>query len=260
MAEKKVWVEGGNLTAVAGPMQYIGQGESRIWIEGGNIAITGGGGGGLDYQGNYSNATAYTTGQVVTYNGSLYQALQNTTGNAPPNNDGGVYTTAQQFTPEIPINSDAGNIEVGFQFWVDQACTLTAGLFYKGDATNGGTHVIRLWDAATATQITSTTVTGETASGWQRQAFSSPPSLTPWKRYIFSYSDPQGHYSNTEQFFGGGHYIDGPVRWEMGMFNSTSGNIPNTPFKDIFYFSAVEVTVAANANWKLLAKGDWGTA
>lgn len=39
--------------------------------------------GGLNFQGDYDNATAYVVGDVVTYNGSSYAALQNTTGNLP---------------------------------------------------------------------------------------------------------------------------------------------------------------------------------
>lgn len=258
MAEKRVWVEGGTVEAVAGPMQYIGQGEQRIWIEGGNIAIAGGGAG-LDYQGNYSLSTQYTTGQVVTFNGSLYQALQDTIGNDPPNNDGGTYQSMNGFIPEILVNSEATALSIGSQFMVDQQCVLSAARFYKGDSTNGGTHVARLWNAGNASQISSVTFTGETASGWQRQAFPDTPLLQPWTRYIISIDTPQGHYSNTLHLFDGGHFIDGPIRTDNGMFNSSVSAIPNTVFSNGWYAVGVEVLVSQNLNWKLLAKGDWGT-
>lgn len=39
--------------------------------------------GGLNFQGDYDNTTAYVVGDVVTYNGSSYAATQGTTGNLP---------------------------------------------------------------------------------------------------------------------------------------------------------------------------------
>src|SRR5678815_1152521 len=48
MAEKRVWIEGGNVELADAPMQYIGQGEQRIFVEGGNLFVSGGGGGGGD--------------------------------------------------------------------------------------------------------------------------------------------------------------------------------------------------------------------
>lgn len=257
MAEMRVWVEGGNVEAVEGPMQYIGQGEKRIWIEGGNIAITGGGGGST-VQGEWDAGTAYAAGDLVTYNQNLYVALQATTGDTPPQNNGGTYTTMQQFDPATPVNSEAGDISIGIMFQVDQDCQLVASLFYKGDATNGGTHVGRIWNAETGAQIDNVTYTGETASGWQRQQFAAPVPLFAGTLYVHSVDLPQAHYSNTTFFMRTGPFTDGPVRVGSSAFNANLNTMPTDVFNDIFYFNAIEVVVPSNPDWQLLGKGDWG--
>ncbi len=258
MAEKRVWVEGGNVEAVAGPMQYIGQGESRIWIEGGNIAITGGGAGFSPTE--WELATPYDTGDVVSYNQSLYIATAPTIGDDPQANNDGTYISMQQFSPVIPVNAEAGDIEIGIVFTVDQQCIATASRFYKGDATNIGPHVGRIWNADTGVQLTNETYVGETASGWQRQAFTTTPTLLPGTQYIHSVSLPDGHYSNTIGLMRMSPYTDGPLRVGASTFNTTAGSMPTTEFNSIFYFNAVEVSVATAGPWQLLAKGDWGRA
>lgn len=240
-------------------MQYIGQGEQRIWIEGGNLFVNGGGGGSFDAA-PWEIGTAYVEGDVVTYNQSLYIATGASIGENPPANSGTTYVSMQQFSPTIPVNSEAGDIEIGIVFMVDQQCLATASKFYKGDATNIGPHVGRIWNADTGVQLTSETYTGETASGWQRQEFSSPVVLSPGTQYIHSVSLPDGHYSNTIGLMRVAPFTDGPIRVGRSTFNTTAGSMPTTEFNNIFYFNAVEVNINIASNWLLLAKGDWGVA
>lgn len=258
MAEKRVWIEGGNVELAEAPMDYIGQGSERIWIEGGNLFVDGGGGGGFTFEGEWDVGTAYTTGQIVRYDNSLYQAKQDTTGDTPPANAPGVYAPLLEFTPTVPVNAEAGDIEIGIRFLVDQTCTATASYFYKGDATNGGTHVGRVWNGSTATQLDSENYTGETASGWQRQAFATPVTLNPGTIYVHSVTLPQAHYSNTPNLMSLAPFMDGPVRVGVSLFNGTPGSMPDTAFQDFLYFNTIEVTVADDPNWELLAKGEWG--
>lgn len=257
--EHKVFAVGGNLELAAEAMEYNGQ-APQVWLAGGQVFVEGGGGGGSFSPTAWDIGTQYTTGDVVTYNQSLYIATADSVGENPQTNNAGVYTSMQQFSPVIPVNTEAGDIEIGIVFMVDQQCTATASLFYKGDATNIGPHVGRIWNADSGVQVTNVTYTGETASGWQRMAFASPPTLIPGVQYIHSVTLPDGHYSNTIGLMRTAPFTDGPIRVGRSVFNSTGGSIPSTEFNGIFYFNAVEVTVSLPSSWQLLAKGDWGRA
>lgn len=255
MAEKRVWIEGGNVEAVAGPMEYIGQGSERIWIEGGNIAIIGGGGGGdLTNAGAWDNVTAYTVGDVVTYNKSSYVAIADNTNQTPPRNNGGTQTSFMDFTPVVPDNSDTANVELGLKFQVDQACNAIAVNWYRGNTNNAGPWDVSIWNADTGASLNNTAQGAVTASGWQSQTLSSPVALVPGTTYMASYSDPGGHYSNTGFLFQGGHYQYGAIRGQASMF-ATINNIPATVFNDTFYFVSVTVDIPTNAFWLQLSKG-----
>lgn len=257
MAEKRIFVEGGTLTALS-EAPAVRSGSESVWIEGGSVFIEGGGGG-TTFQGEWDNGTIYAVGDMVTYNQNLYIATAGGAANTPGMNNSGVYAAMVEYSPVTPVNSEAGDIEIGIEFQVDQTCSANASLFYKGDSTNGGTHVGRIWNADTGVQLTSENYTGETASGWQRQVFSSPVTLNPTVRYIHSVTLPQAHYSNTAFLFRTGPFTDGPIKVGASLFHDTPGSMPNTIFNDTFYFNAVEVTVAANPQWQLIAKGVWGT-
>ncbi len=74
--------------------------------------------------------------------------------------------------------------EMGTKFTVSSAASLTSIRFYK-DAGETGTHVGTVWDAAGAV-VAQTTFTGESASGWQEQALSTPLALTSGTVYTVS--------------------------------------------------------------------------
>ena len=74
--------------------------------------------------------------------------------------------------------------EMGTKFTVSSAASLSAIRFYK-DAAETGTHVGTVWDASGAI-IAQTTFTGESASGWQQQALSTPLALTTGTVYTVS--------------------------------------------------------------------------
>lgn len=236
-------------------MQYIGQGEERIWIEGGNIFVNGGGGGGSTVKGEWSNATAYVTGDIVTFNRSAYVALQNNTASVPPRNNGGTVSTMLTFAPTIPVNSDTASIEIGCLFQVDQTCQATAVNWYRGDTTNAGPWNVRIWNWDSGSILNTTAQGAVSSSGWQTQTLSSPVTLNPGTIYAASYSDPGGHYSNTPHLFFGGGYQQGVANIMGSMFNGTIGNKPDTPFNETFYFVSPTLTVASNADWLQISKG-----
>jgi hypothetical protein len=74
--------------------------------------------------------------------------------------------------------------ELGTKFQVSAPVALSAIRFYK-DAGETGTHVGTLWNAA-GQAIAQVTFTGESGSGWQEQALSTPVSLTPGVTYTAS--------------------------------------------------------------------------
>jgi hypothetical protein len=74
--------------------------------------------------------------------------------------------------------------ELGTKIQVVSAASLSAIRFYK-DPGETGTHVGTLWDASGGV-VATVTFTGETASGWQQQALSSPVALNPNATYVVS--------------------------------------------------------------------------
>ncbi|GAA3602665.1 hypothetical protein GCM10022236_00560 [Microlunatus ginsengisoli] len=103
-------------------------------------------------------------------------------------------------TPGTLADSDTAATEVGVKFRSSQAGKITAIRFYKGPG-NTGTHVGTLW-SRTGTNLGRVTFTGETASGWQQMALSTPVSITANTTYVVSYRAPNGHYSVNENYFG----------------------------------------------------------
>jgi len=98
-------------------------------------------------------------------------------------------------TPVNPTDPDAQAIEVGLKFRSNTDGFITGVRFYKGDATNGGPHVGRLWTSA-GKLLGSVMFTNETDSGWQQAIFPTPIPVTANAVYVVSYFSPQGHYAN----------------------------------------------------------------
>jgi hypothetical protein len=70
--------------------------------------------------------------------------------------------------------------------------------FYKGPD-NTGTHIGNLW-SSTGTKLAEVTFSGETGSGWQQAAFSSPVSIAANTTYVISYLAPQGRYADDQYY------------------------------------------------------------
>gem|GEM_PF-2309780 len=102
--------------------------------------------------------------------------------------------------PANPTDPDAQAREVGLKFRSNTDGFITGVRFYKGDATNGGPHVGRLWTSA-GTLLGSVTFTNETDSGWQEAIFPTPIPVTANTVYVVSYFSPQGHYANDNNSF-----------------------------------------------------------
>ncbi len=127
------------------------------------------------------------------------------------------------------------------KFTVASAVRLTAVRFYK-DPQETGTHIGTLW-TSDGTKVASVTYTGETASGWQQQALSSPVQLQPGVTYVVSV--------NANAFFDvtpGGLAATqgvGPLQsvadGANGVFGSAAGVFPTGSYNSGNYFVDVVV-------------------
>ena len=102
--------------------------------------------------------------------------------------------------PAKPDSGDASAVEVGAKFRTTTASSVTGIRFFKGSATNGGTHVGHLW-TSTGTLLASGTFTNETASGWQTLTLANPIPVRANTTYLVSYFAPTGHYAADANYF-----------------------------------------------------------
>jgi hypothetical protein len=102
-------------------------------------------------------------------------------------------------TPAALADNDPNSVELGMRFTADVNGSITGIRFYKGTG-NTGTHVGSLWSASGGL-LARVTFTGETASGWQTAALSTPVAVTAGTQYIVSYHAPNGHYSVNQNAF-----------------------------------------------------------
>jgi hypothetical protein len=86
--------------------------------------------------------------------------------------------------PASPDATDGVGYELGMKFQAAVPGQITAIRFWKA-ANETGTHTGRIW-SATGTQLASVTFSGESASGWQTQALTSPLSIQANAIYVVS--------------------------------------------------------------------------
>ncbi|MGH3441986.1 MAG: Ig-like domain-containing protein [Nitriliruptorales bacterium] len=126
--------------------------------------------------------------------------------------------------------------ELGVKITVDRPATLEAIRFYK-DAKETGTHVGKVW-RADGTQLATTTLTGESAAGWQQQALASPIQLEANTVYVVSVN--MNAYYVVTQFGLQSQVVSGPLRsvadGQNGVYGSAAGIFPTTSYKSSNYF------------------------
>jgi hypothetical protein len=113
-------------------------------------------------------------------------------------------------------------VELGLKFRSDRDGVITGVRFYKGGATNGGTHVGHLWTSAGALLGTAN-FASETASGWQQALFQNPIPITANTTYVVSYFAPQGHYAADGNFFASSGVDNGPLHALSNGFANGNG-------------------------------------
>lgn len=111
--------------------------------------------------------------------------------------------------PQKIDDGDPNSVELGTRFRSDVAGYITGARFYKGSL-NTGTHIAKLWTNA-GVLLGSATFTGETASGWQEVAFTTPIAIAANTTYLISYHANNGHYSSASQYFAAAGVDNGPL-------------------------------------------------
>ncbi len=91
--------------------------------------------------------------------------------------------------------ADTSAVNLGVQFRASSSGFVTGVRFYK-EVDNTGSHIGSLW-SSTGTLLAWGTFSGESASGWQELAFSSPVAITANTTYVVSYHTDAGHYALT---------------------------------------------------------------
>jgi hypothetical protein len=94
---------------------------------------------------------------------------------------------------------DTGAVELGLQFQVTAAGSVTGIRFYK-NPWNSGVHVGNLWSASGAL-LGSASFTSETAYGWQQVSLPAPVPITVGTTYVVSYHSVAGDYSTDPNYF-----------------------------------------------------------
>ena len=102
-------------------------------------------------------------------------------------------------TPAVTAATDAREVELGVRFSADTDGWISGVRFYKG-TTNTGIHTGSLWTSG-GTLLSTTTFSGESASGWQQASFPAPIHITAGLTYIASYHAPAGHYAADTLYF-----------------------------------------------------------
>ncbi|WP_143741216.1 DUF4082 domain-containing protein [Pontibacter ramchanderi] len=111
--------------------------------------------------------------------------------------------------PANALYNDGQAIQVGMKFRASSNGYVTGVRFYKQSG-NTGTHTGQLYSSS-GTLLASVEFTGETASGWQQAAFSSPVAITAGTTYVISYHSSAGNYTSDYSYFNQA-YISEPLR------------------------------------------------
>ena len=101
--------------------------------------------------------------------------------------------------PALFDNDDLSAIVVGTRIQSSSAGTIDGIRWYKKGTANG-VHTVSLWSNA-GTLLASKVVTGETLSGWQKQLFDTPVSISANTTYVASFHTTDNLYQETPSYF-----------------------------------------------------------
>jgi hypothetical protein len=125
--------------------------------------------------------------------------------------------------------------ELGTKVQVSSPTRLTAIRFYK-DSQETGSHTGKVWSSS-GSLLAQTTFSGESASGWQSQALSTPLTLQPAQRYVVSVN-VNAHFVETPA--GLASQLSNPplqsIVGSNGVYGSSAGTFPSSTYNNTNYF------------------------
>ena len=135
------------------------------------------------------------------------------------------------FAPSTTGNevNDSTAVELGVKFRADVSGFITGIRFYK-TAGNNGSHTGTLW-STDGTNLGTVNFSGESPTGWQQAAFSSPIAIDPGTTYVASYHTTSGNYVTSANFASAGvdnpplHALQDGVNGSNGVFQYGSGGV-----------------------------------
>ena len=218
--------------------------------------------------------TVYSSPVTINTTGML-QAIAYKSGLADSTVASGNYTIGiTVLTTQTPTTPTAATYELGMQFESAVAGQITAIRYYE-ETGETGTHVGHIWSSA-GVQLASVTFTGETGSGWQTEALTTPLPIAANTVYVVSVNCNSeccySAYAMEEAI------VNGPLSslpaadggnavWNttLGAFPNDSNDVDCNYFRDIVfcptmcatptfspaagvYYSAQSVTIASTTN------------
>jgi len=144
-------------------------------------------------------------------------------------------------TPQFTDSGDNAATVRGVQFVPLANGSITACRFYKA-STNTGSHVCTLWNSA-GSQLASVTFSGETASGWQQQSFTSPIAVTAGVQYVIGVFMPVGRYSLNQPPFLSLNYCSDV---DSSIYIPTTGATTNGNGNGLYVMTSTSTTMPTN--------------
>ena len=151
----------------------------------------------------------------------------------------------------LPQQSDSGDgaaLSVGLAFPPSVDGFVTGVRFYA-DASNTGTHTGSLFgpDGSRLATVTFPTVV---TPGWQYATFTTPVSVSAGANYVVSTYMPNGHYSDSTNFFTT-PYVNTPLTGTTGLYTYGSDTQPTSTYQASNYYVDAIFTPGAAASGTL---------
>ncbi len=194
-------------------------------------AVANGGDWNLEYTtGQIETATPFTASLMTTYQGLLASVFSNQLPTSPSVTDG--------------VGS-AGDYELGMEFTSAKAGQINAIRYYKSPLETGN-HTGHIW-SSTGTLLGTVAFTGETASGWQQQALTTPLNIAANTTYVVSVNT-NSYFATTTSGLSTtitNGDLSAVADGSNGVYNTTPGAFPIASYSNSNYFRDVVFTPSA---------------
>lgn len=141
-------------------------------------------------------------------------------------------------TPVVPNATDNVAYELGMKFQASEPGQVTAIRYWRA-ASETGTHTGRIW-STTGTQLASVAFSGETASGWQIQALTSPLPIQANTTYVVSVNTNLYYAATTGGLASSvtNEYVSSVADGANGVYGG-AGAFPTSSYQSSNYFRDV---------------------